>query len=1292
MTFAVSIVNAQDVAPPIAWQKSYERTGYIVSTTYVQQNQFYSVREMHKTPSGGYVATGEGSSTSSNFRGVILYDSLGNIERIKNYNELPNNYSTLNNFVFNKITPLEDGSFIATGKTNINTGIFSGVENDRGKWDGFVMKLNDTLGIEWLKRYGGPENDELLDIIPILGGGYLAIGTASQAGGDVTQKRDSTWVTFLPYVGPPTQMASTDWWIIKLDNSGNILQDKCVGGNQPYDILGMVEVPSGVIQHSNGDFIISGVSSANDLDITNPIPMQRPGNPSFWIVRMNSNLEIVWNKSIGGSSYDFIGSSILEMNDGNVVISGNSSSIDGDMDGIGHGGGQYVFDIYLAKLDINNGNILWNNCYGGGGDDFLYVNTASFANARVSAKNVVKTLDGNIAFAATSNELGSTGNEQLADNNVWVVKVNSANGSIIWDRSYGGSGADGASALMANEDGSLSVFGTTYSIDGDLHGERYPQNHNLGAMWLINLAPCDDSITLYKEICGGDSYDFNGRLLTESGIYYDTTGNEHCKFFETLHLTVRAGFSAPIASTSENMVIAGEGYNSYQWFFNGDSLSIKASQLLASQSGEYKLLVTDSLSCVSDATEYTFIFDGCEAPEGEWAKSYGGSGNDQIFAVRPVDGGYIMAGQTNSTDGDVRGLHGTANDFWIVKINNNGDTIWTKTLGGNGADVASDLRITSDGGFVLVGNSTLNAVVGDVTATRPLASSSQDIWVIKFDADANQEWQYLYGGSGADQSYSIMPVADGYIISGLVANASANGTLEGTVSNGGVDSWVLKLNTDGTHNWNKRLGAGGADHLYSIKPTLDGGYIAVGYSTYNASSGTLQETPRPMSDGGGNDVWVLKLDAQGNTVWQKLYGGSGSDIAYSVLPLADGTYIVSGFSASVDGTLENIEKAGGNDYWVLKLNALGDIEWQKVYGGSGSDQITSYDIIAEADGYVFAGTSNSVDGQSTGNSGGNDYWVIKTDLSGNLEWQRTFGGLTSDQAFSIVTANDGGYLVAGTAANNSGIADAKGGNDGYVVKMSACQTCTTPFSENICEGSEYDFNGRILTDAGLYRDTTLTDDGCQRISVVTLSIIPVKKSILSVVICEGETLEFGAAVISAAGTYTDTLQAENGCDSLLTLNLILLPLPSPVVTQEGNTLSTGAFGAYQWFKDGIAISGAEGQSLAVTENGNYTVSVKDGNGCENESETKEVVVSGVKNALIGEVKLYPNPNTGSFVLEFANTSPKEIIITDVLGRVLFMDKQARGTQQIQLDMVSGVYFLNIQQDGENATLRFNVVK
>ncbi len=341
---------------------------------------------------------------------------------------------------------------------------------------------------------------------------------------------------------------------------------------------------------------------------------------------------------------------------------------------------------------------------------------------------------------------------------------------------------------------------------------------------------------------------------------------------------------------------------------------------------------------------------------------------------------------------------------------------WQKTLGGSNFDQPFSIQQTYSGGYIVAGFTLSND--GDVTGKN----KSNDFWIVKLDVSGNLQWQKTLGGSRIDFANSIQQTNDGgYIVAG--STESNDGDVTG--NNGGNDYWVVKLDAIGNIQWQKTLGGSGWDKAQSIQQTNDGGYIVTGLTESDDGDVTGNK--------GRANYWVVKLDVSGNIQWQKTIGGSNYDQAKSIQQTLDGGYVLAGYTLSNDGDVTG--NKGDEDYWVVKLDVSGNLQWQKTMGGSNKDQANSIRQTNDG-GFVVAGWTSSWDGDVTENKAWMDYWVVKLDISGNLQWQKTMGGSNWDKANSIRQTNDGGFVVAGfTGSNDGDVTLSKGQSDYWVVKL-----------------------------------------------------------------------------------------------------------------------------------------------------------------------------------------------------------------------------------------------------------------
>lgn len=336
--------------------------------------------------------------------------------------------------------------------------------------------------------------------------------------------------------------------------------------------------------------------------------------------------------------------------------------------------------------------------------------------------------------------------------------------------------------------------------------------------------------------------------------------------------------------------------------------------------------------------------------------TYGGSASDYAHCIKNVGDGYVMAGYTYSTDGDVIGNHGLA-DAWVIKIDYSGNLIWEKCYGGTLGDYANSIEKTADGGYIVAATSYSND--GDVAGNH----GEGDYWVFKIDESGNLQWQKCFGGSGLEFVNDIIQISDSnYIVAGTTSSFDGDvGLLHGS-----FDYWIVKLNNEGVLLWERSYGGSDVDEPYSILETSDKELILAGYTESSDGDITFYQ--------GDFDVWIVKTDSTGELLNQKTFGGSGEEQAYSININNNNDFVVCGYTASDDGdvTFNN----GIGDYWLFVIDTNLVIKWQKSLGGTELD----FDYTTQETfdgGYLCTGYSNSNDGDVSGNHGEYDFWTVK---------------------------------------------------------------------------------------------------------------------------------------------------------------------------------------------------------------------------------------------------------------------------------------------------------------------------
>lgn len=357
-----------------------------------------------------------------------------------------------------------------------------------------------------------------------------------------------------------------------------------------------------------------------------------------------------------------------------------------------------------------------------------------------------------------------------------------------------------------------------------------------------------------------------------------------------------------------------------------------------------------------------------------WEKTFGGEGFDKGQSVQQTtDGCYIITGQIDSFENG-------GENVTLIKVNNNGDTLWTKTYGGEYSETGMSVRQTTDGGYIIAGK----------TFTFGNALGYSDVYLIKTDLNGDTLWTKTFGGMLDEIGLSVQQTNEGgYIISGSTDS----------FGNGSSDMYLIKTNSYGETLWTKTYGGEYYEAGMSVQQTTDGGYILTGMtSSFGVDS---------------YNVYLIKTSSNGDTLWTKTIGGEHLYTGNSIQQTTDGGYIISGSGrAVVDDDL---------DVLLIKTDINGETIWTNTFGG----QFWDYGYSAQQTidgGYIITGST-----PSNGNS--YDVYLIKTDNIGDTLWTKTFGGVYDDRGVSVQQTTDGGFIVTG-----SKLMPEKGATDIYLIK------------------------------------------------------------------------------------------------------------------------------------------------------------------------------------------------------------------------------------------------------------------
>ncbi|MBL7922692.1 MAG: right-handed parallel beta-helix repeat-containing protein, partial [Bacteroidia bacterium] len=1047
-----------------------------------------------------------------------------------------------------------DGGHLLTGESFSND---HDISDNIGSSDVWIVKTNSSGAIEWKKNYGGTDAEWGYDAVTSADGGYVVAATTLSNNGDVSGNH-----------------GSHDSWIFKISSTGTLLWQLCVGGNSS-DRLTTVE------RTADGGFLLAGKTSSNNGDVSG-----NHGLEDAWLVKISSTGALQWQKCLGGTAGESF-RDILLLPDGNYLFCGETTSNDGDVSG-NHGNkdawlvktdaagnsiwqrtlggtaseeaaaikacspGGFIFtgqsnsntgdvsghhgglDVWTVKLD-HNGFIQWQTMSGGSGDD--------------SGSDIVQTADGGYTVIANANSTDGNVSGLMGGTDAWMFHLNS-NGAFQWQKAYGGTADDAGVKLLYNADGSYQCTGITASNDFDISG-----HHGDSDFWMMKLSHaaftpfnpvnvCDlPSVTL--NATAASSYSWSNGASTQSivvssgGVYTLTVNGCYVSdpvsvnFSSTPPATITPGGPTSFCPGSA-VILQAAGGSQYLW-----STGATTSSILANIADNFTVTVSDGICQEEASISTSFLSNPYTIPALSNKHCYGGSSHDLLSEVkRTADGGYIMVGSTYSTDGDVSSSHGDR-DAWVIKTNAAGNIEWETSLGGTDIDWGQSVAQSSDGGFVMAGATLSNN--GDVSGNH----GAHDGWVVKLSSAGVLQWQRAYGGSSYDFLKKITASPDGgYVLVGKTN--SGDGDLASTP--GIHEAWILKINSSGVIQWSSRHGGSGTDELHSVSTCSDGGFIFAGGTFSNVGLGGFP----------GENGWLIKMDAGGVVEWQRMFSGDNDEAFHCIRQTADGGFIAGGYSNSTIAYMP--DQHGGMDFVAAKFSPAGNLVWKKCYGGSADD--IGKDIIQSSDGgYLFTGHVLSNDLQVSSNHGAKDIWLIKTNPSGTLMWQKTIGGSQDDTGENIIQLPGGHLHLAGTSASADGDINCSGSASNFWVTDLSFATISPSGPVTVCDGLPLSFTASA---GSAYLWST------------------------------GETTQ--SITVSATGSYSVTVDGCYGSNvvdvTFSTAPTISFSPSSPVTLCSGTSVTLTAAGGSTYLWE----TGATTASIDVSTEGTYTVTVSN-SGC-----------------------------------------------------------------------------------------------
>jgi hypothetical protein len=669
-----------------------------------------------------------------------------------------------------------------------------------------------------------------------------------------------------------------------------------------------------------------------------------------------------------------------------------------------------------------------------------------------------------------------------------------------------------------------------------------------------------------------------------------------------------------------------------------------------------------------------------------WDYRFGGNESDQAQCIHQTsDGGYILGGGTVSVIGGNKSsplVGGCCNsDYWIVKIDSLGNKLWEQDFGGTTTDGFHTVSETSDKGFVLGGYS-FSGIGGHKSQNQ---WGVYDFWILKTDSLGIKEWDRDFGGNYGDELFTIQQTSDkGYLLGGLSASGVSGDKSQATW--GGIDFWIVKIDSSGNKVWDKDFGGTLDDVLYKLVQTNDGGYL-LGGMTNSGANGDITETNFDTTMV-TPDYWIIKIDSMGNKLWDKRYGGSGEDVLYDLCQTEDMGFILGGLSKSpISGNkTESLKDTSllplyQGDYWIVKIDSMGNKQWDRDFGGF-SEEIDFGSLQQTFDGgYLMAGESLSDIGgdKSANNLGYKQTWVVKTDSLGIKQWDRTLLANGKNASGFAIQTRDGCYAMANY--NNSGVAGDKSqpawnyNFDYWAIKF--CDSTLLP----VASALGYNF---------------LCPGTCTDLLNMSIYASSYQWFFPGAVPDTSTAMNPTSICYANPGSYDVQLIAfnANGSDTLLLNNYITVyPTPPPQsISQNGDTLfALAGASTYQWYFNGNVISGATDYLYVASLSGDYNVVATDSNGCEVEAAIFNVIADLPSTVDRGLLTIFPNPvGETLFVNSYSLAGTAiEISVYNMLGEKVAAVCCGLSTVDCRL-LPPGIYLLEVS--GNDKVLRAKFVK
>jgi uncharacterized repeat protein (TIGR01451 family) len=990
--------------------------------------------QLAETTDGGFVITGETIGTpDGDFAGLTNHGD---------YDLFVAKLSSTGTFLWAKIyggnqhergfviRQLSDGNLLVAGRAVSDNGDVTGNHNNYDAGDYWVLKLTPAGNVIWKKCYGG-DGDETPYNAFEKNNRYYLIGTTMNlshaASGDVNGVIDGY-----------------DMWFVVLDTDGNLIRQKCIGGTSSVD-FGLDIAPT-----IDNKFIIAGYSQSDDVYVSG-----NHGLTDFALIKIDSLGTKQWGKLFGTSQYDRANSVSVNA-DSSFSLLGNVSVADGDVTAIYGNSDFWLVNYTDTSLYPDLHVKLTGNTQSFVGNKIKYKLIYGKNNNVVAGDTLLLQFikDSRLQLLSSSRPVSYVSGNTL----VWKIPANAVHSSDTTSLQFG---MDPGLAFSPDSFRVKAIFGpydTEFFQSNNVDSITTKMKYQNAAI----TNPVID-ITSIPTVAAGQvvhytiPYSFqslldvtNGtvRLVKDQKIDFVSASPPYSGIVgDTLiwdFSTTLASYSATITMTlhvkDTPVVQPGNIIKNITrlQFTTIDSVVLKRTDSLQQ---------SVNLICTAINNVHTTL----PPPQGiQWLRLFGGSASDFISGMAAVsDSSFVAAAIVSSHDEDVAGSPAGDNSY-AIKYLTNGNMVWKKQIGGAKNDYLYSVVKAENGSVILAGetNSTDGAFSGN--------HGNTDVVLTKLDSAGNTVWQKLFGGSRDDGGQPLIrKIRDNKYM--ILASTSSN---DGNVVNPYPDlqliyQWLFIIDGDGTILSQKVLPDTLFTYFYDVQVTLDKGFILAGLrDNFDTTSLEYSEIGR-----------IVKTDSLGTVLFAKQYTNLHHDQGIvSIAVGADSSFTFTGFidpGSGADSTCTGLH--GDMDVWVGRIDKNGNLLWQKFYGGSSWE--AGLAIIKTLDGgYLITGESSSNNGNASGlhdtNGHSADAWIIKLDGNGELAWQKMIGGSENDEGLQAIEMPNSEIIVSGDASsyNNGDIFGSRGDFDGLIFKIGAA---------NNIRGMVYaDDNGNHMKDGG----------------------------------------------------------------------------------------------------------------------------------------------------------------------------------------------------------------------------------